>query len=232
VNQFYYIYRRDGGNRSYTWVKKTLQSRGLVTEATKKGAYCKRRDRALLPGIMLHQDGSNYEWVPGKKWDLIVTMDDATSEYYSMFFVPEEGAASSFKGVRDVIITHGLFRFLYTDQASHYWYTLSFTGKVCKTQLTRFGRAMSRLGIAMIPADYSVARGRSERIFRTHQDRLPKELSANGITEMDEANRYLGKMYMPEFNREFRKPATEDGSAFVPWTGTNLDDILCEKILK
>ena len=91
---------------------------------------------------------------------------------------------------------------------------------------------MRRLGIAMIPADYSVARGRSERVFRTHQDRLPKELSANGITEMDEANRYLLQMYMPEFNREFMKPATEDGSAFVPWTGTNLDDILCEKIRK
>jgi hypothetical protein len=55
--------------------------------------------------MMLHQDGSNHEWVPGKKWDLIVTMDDATSEHYSMFFVPEEGTASSFQGVKEVILT-------------------------------------------------------------------------------------------------------------------------------
>jgi hypothetical protein len=167
--------------------------------------------------------------VPGKKWDLIVTMDDATSEHYSMFFVPEEGTASSFQGVREVILKHGLFCSLYTDRGSHYWYTPEVGGKVSKTQLTQFGRAMSNLGIEMMPAYSPEARGRSERVFSTHQGRLPKELVAQGITEMDDANRYLDQVYKIEFNKEFMQPATEEGAVFVPWTGSNLDDILCEK---
>jgi hypothetical protein len=229
VQHFYRWYQRDGGKRGYTWVKNTLQSKGLVPKATKKGAHRKRRERAPLAGMMLHQDGSNHEWVPGKKWDLIVTMDDATNEHYSMFFVPEEGTASSFQGVKEVILKHGLFCSLYTDRGSHYWYTPEVGGKVSKAQLTQFGRAMSHLGIEMIPAYSPEARGRSERAFRTHQDRLPKELAAHGITEMQEANRYLDQVYRQEFNREFKQSPAEEGFAFVPWMGTNLDDILCEK---
>ncbi len=229
VKHFHAWYRRDGGQRSYTWVKNTLQSRGLVSRAAKKGAHRKRRERSPLQGMMLHQDGSTHEWVPGKKWDLIVTMDDATSEHYSMFFVPQEGTASSFQGVRDVIVKCGLFSAFYTDRGSHYWYTPEEGGKASKTQLTQFGRAMSQLGIGMIPAYSPQARGRSERAFRTHQDRLPKELAAYGIITMDAANQYLAEVYQPAFNAEFMQPAAEKGSAFVPWVGANLDDILCEQ---
>jgi hypothetical protein len=178
--------------------------------------------------MMLHQDGSNHEWVPGKRWDLIVTMDDATSEHYSVFFVDEEGTASSFQGVRDVILQRGLFSALYTDRGSHYWFTPKEGGKVSKTQLTQFGRAMNQLGIEMIPAYSPEARGRSERNFGTHQGRLPQELAFHHITTMAAANRYLTQVYTPAFNAEFMHPPTDDGSAFVPWVGTNLDDILCE----
>ena len=229
VKHFHAWYRRDGGQRSYTWVKNTLQSRGLVSRAAKKGAHRKRRERSPLQGMMLHQDGSTHEWVPGKKWDLIVTMDDATSEHYSMFFVAQEGTASSFQGIRDVIVKRGLFSAFYTDRGSHYWYTPEEGGKVSKTQLTQFGRAMSQLGIGMIPAYSPQARGRSERAFLTHQDRLPKELAAYGITTMDAANQYLAEVYQPAFNAEFIQPAAEKSSAFVPWVGANLDDILCEQ---
>ena len=178
--------------------------------------------------MMIHQDGSTHQWVAGKKWDLIVTMDDATNEHYSMFFVEQEGTASSFQGVRDVIMQRGLFCALYTDRGSHYWYTPKEGGPVCKKELTQFGRAMKQLCIEMIAAYSPEARGRSERAFETHQERLPKELAAHGITTMEKANQYLQKVYRPAFNAEFMKPATEDGSAFVPWIGTNLDDILCE----
>ncbi|MEA3280076.1 MAG: ISNCY family transposase [Thermodesulfobacteriota bacterium] len=229
VKHFHTWYRRDGGQRSYTWVKNTLQSRGLVSRSAKKGAHRKRRERSPLQGMMLHQDGSTHEWVPDKKWDLIVTMDDATSEHYSMFFVPQEGTVSSFQGVRDVIVKHGLFSALYTDRGSHYWYTPEEGGKVSKTQLTQFGRAMNQLGIGMIAAYSPQARGRSERAFLTHQDRLPKELAAYGITTMDAANQYLAEVYQSAFNAEFIQPAAEKGSAFVPRVGANLDDILCEQ---
>ena len=178
---------------------------------------------------MLHQDGSTHEWVPGQHWDLIVTMDDATNEHYSMFFVEEEGTQSSFRGVREVIEARGLFSAFYSDRGSHYWTTPEAGGKVDKVNLTQFGRAMKHLGIHMIAAYSPEARGRSERAFATHQGRLPKELALAGITDMTAANRYLREVYRPAFNAEFAQPPIEDGSAFVPFLGGNLNDILCEQ---
>ena len=229
VKHFYGFYQREhGGKRSYTWVKNNLQEAGLVAKAPGRGKHRKRRERAPLPGMMLHQDGSTHEWVPGRHWDLIVTMDDATSEHYSMFFVDEEGTASSFQGVQEVILQQGLFCSLYTDRGSHYWYTPKAGGKVDKGNLTQFGRAMHQLGIEMIAAYSPEARGRSERAFGTHQGRLPNELKAMGITDMEAANRYLREKYMPAFNEEFMQPAREKGTGFVPLIGQDVRDILCE----
>jgi hypothetical protein len=229
VKHFHTWYCRDGGTRSYSWVKSRLQEAGLVQKASGRGKHRKRRERAAWPGMMLHQDGSTHEWVPGVQWDLIVTMDDATNEHYSMFLVEQEGTVSSFRGVREVIKKRGLFASLYTDRGSHYWYTPEAGGKVDKSTLTQFGQAMARLGIEMIPAYSPEARGRSERMFRTHQDRLLKELAAAGITEIEAANRYIESVYLPSFNDEFMQPAREEGSAFVPWYGGEIDDILCEQ---
>lgn len=229
VKHFYAWYRRDGGSRSYTWVKNTLQAAGVVAKAPGRGKHRKRRARSPLPGMLLHQDGSTHEWVSGQRWDLIITLDDATNEHYSMFFVEEEGTASSFRGVKEVIERHGLFASLYTDRGSHYWHTPEAGGKVDKANLTQFGRAMARLGIEMIPAYSPQARGRCERMFRTHQARLPKELAAAGITDMHTANQYLQQVYMPAFNQAFKQPAMEEGSAFVPFIGGELDAYLCEQ---
>jgi len=222
-------YRRDGGTRSYTWVKSRLQEAQVVPKAERRGAHRKRREPSPWPGMLLHQDGSTHEWVPGQQWDLIVTMDDATNEHYSMFFVEQEGTLSSLRGVREVIAARGLFCALYTDRGSHYWTTPEAGGKVDKVHLTQFGEAMKRLGIEMIPAYSPEARGRSERAFATHQARLPKELVLAEITEMAAANRYLEDVYRPAFNREFSHPAREEGSAFVPYHGGPLDDVLCEQ---
>jgi hypothetical protein len=178
---------------------------------------------------MLHQDGSTHEWVPGQKWDLILTMDDATNEHYSMFFVDEEGTKSSFRGVGEVIRAKGLFSSFYSDRGSHYWHTPEAGKKVDKTLPTQFGRAMAQLGIEMIPAYSPEARGRIERAFRTHQDRLPKELALHGITGMEEANRYLRQTYLPVHNAEFCQPPLEEGSGFVECVVPHLDDILCEQ---
>ena len=229
VKHFHSWYKRDGGLRSYTWVKNRLQEAKLVTKAEQRGVHRKRRERRALPGMMIHQDGSTHEWVPEQQWDLIVTLDDATSEHYSMFFVEEEGTASSMQGVREVIETHGLFSSFYSDRGSHYWHTPEAGGKVDKDNPTQFGRAMKQLGIDMIAAYSPEARGRSERAFGTHQGRLPQELALAGISTMVQANRYLAEVYRPAFNAEFAQPAMEAGSAFVPWIGGNLDDILCEQ---
>ena len=228
VKHYYSWYRRDGGTRSYSWVKNTLQAAGVVTKAAKRGAHRKRREPSPWPGMLLHQDGSPHQWVPGQQWDLIVTMDDATNEHYSMFFCEEEGTQSSFKGMREVIEAHGLCCSLYTDRGSHYWHTPEAGGKVDKVNLTQFGRAMKQLGIEMIPAYSPEARGRSERAFGTHQARLPKELALAGITDMAAANAYIRDVYLPAFNAEFAHPSREAGSAFVPCPASvDLDDILC-----
>ena len=179
-------------------------------------------------GMMLHQDGSTHEWVPARQWDLIITLDDATSAHYSMFFVEEEGTASSFRGMAEVIETQGLPSSLYTDRGSHYWFTPEAGGKVDRDRPTQFGRAMRQLDVQMIPAYSPEARGRCERMFWTHQGRLPKELAARGIDTMEEANRYLAEHYRVAFNEEFAVPAAETGSAFVPFIGSGLADILCE----
>ena len=215
------------GRRSYSWTKKTLQAAGHVARAPRRGAHRKKRPRKPLPGMMLHQDGSTHEWVPGCQWDLIVTLDDATTEIYSAFFVEEEGTMSSFRGLGEVIATNGLFSSLYTDRGSHYWYTDEAGGTVDKTQLTQVHRALQQLGITLIPAYSPEARGRSERAFRTLQDRLPNELALAGITEMAAANRYLTERFLPHHNTRFMVGATEPGTAFIPWVGTNLAEILC-----
>lgn len=228
VSHFHSWYKRQGGERSYTWVKNTLQSNGLIKKSSKKGRHRKYREPAPIAGLLLHQDASSHQWVDGQKWDLVVTMDDATNEHYSMFFVLEEGTSSSFIGIKEVIQKRGLFSSLYTDRGSHYWYTPKEGGKVSKTNLTQVGRAMRSLGIQMIPSYSPEARGRSERAFRTHQGRLPKELLAQGITTIEQANRYIRDVYLPAFNAEFTRQATEPGEAFIAWVGPNLDHILCE----
>lgn len=228
AKHFYAWYRKAGGKRSYTWVKLRLQEGKLIERAKKRGAHRKRRERAALAGMMLHQDGSHHEWVSGQIWDLIVTMDDATGEHYHMQFVEEEGTRSSFQGVEAVIRQYGIFSAFYSDRGSHYWFTPEVGGKVDKERPTQFGRAMQQLGIEMIAAYSPQARGRSERAFRTHQDRLVRELAAVGITDMQQANQYLREQYLPEFNREFMQPAREEGSAFVPLGSIDLKEILCE----
>ena len=177
--------------------------------------------------MMVHQDGSRHEWLPGQPaLDLIVTMDDATSEIYSAFFVDEEGTMSCFRALSEVIGERGLFCSLYADRASHYWHTPEAGGKVDKDNPTQVGRALQRLGIELIPAYSPEARGRSERMFGTLQKRLPQELRLAGITEIDEANRFLKEVYLPQHNARFALPAEVEGSAFVSFAGA-LDDILC-----
>jgi len=228
TRHFHDWYKNHGGDRSYTWVKNQLQQAKLVPKKSRKGVHRKRREASALPGMMIHQDGSTHEWVPGQKWDLIVTMDDATNEHYSMFFCREEGTASSFQGIKDTIENRGLFCSFYSDRGSHYWHTSEAGGKVDKSNPTQFGRAMAHLGISMIAAYSPEARGRSERAFETHQGRLPNELALMGITTMQGANRYLHETYLPAFNRKFSHLAREEGNAFMPYIGPPLDDILCE----
>jgi transposase len=230
VKHFHAWYTREhSGQRGYTWVKNQLQQAGVVIRTKARGKHRKKRDREPLPGMMVHQDASTHEWIKGHRWDLVVTMDDATGEHLSMFFCDEEGTASSFHGIGQTIACHGLFSTFYTDRGSHYFYTPVAGGKVDKTQLTQVGRALKQLGIEHIAAYSPEARGRSERAFKTHQGRLPQELAKAGVADMMSANRYLEQVYMGQHNAEFAVPATAEGTAFIPYIGGRLPEILCEQ---
>jgi hypothetical protein len=215
-----------GVRRSYSWTKNTLQAAGKMVRAKRKGVHRRRRPRRPMAGMMLHQDGSRHEWVAGQAWDLIVTMDDADSTIYSAFFVAEEGTMSSLRGLREVIAVHGLFSSLYTDRGSHYWITTA-AGKVDKDNPTQVHRALEQLGIDLIPAYSPEARGRSERMFGTLQNRLPQELRLQAITDMTRANRFLKERFIPDHNRRFRAAPAAPETAFVPYVGRDLPDVLC-----
>jgi transposase len=228
VKHFHEALQAEHGFRlGYTWTKAVLQSRGLVRVAPKRSAHRKRRPRRPLPGMMLFQDGSQHQWLAGQpELDLIVTLDDATSEIYSAFLIEEEGTASSFMGLHEVIAAKGLFSSLYTDRGSHYFLTPQAGGKVDRVHLTQVGRALAELKIEHIPSYSPEARGRMERVFGTLQQRLPPLLRLHGIATIEAANRYLREVYIAEHNRRFAVAATEEGSAFVPFLGA-LHDILC-----
>jgi transposase len=224
-----HLVREHGFSWGYSWTKVFLQRRGLIEAAPRRGAHRRKRPRRPMVGMMLHQDGSSHRWIPGldRELDLIVTMDDATNEIYSMFLVEEEGTASSMRGLADVFGARGLFCSLYSDRGSHYFYTPKAGEKVDKTARTQVGRALAQLGIEHIPAYSPEARGRSERAFRTLQDRLPKELQLAGITDMEAANGFIAGSYLAEHNRRFAVMPSEADSAFVPARPEQWKDVLC-----
>jgi Integrase core domain. len=201
---------------SYSWTRAFLQSRNLLAKAARRGAHRRKRPRRPLPGMMLHQDASRHAWLSdGPALDLVVTMDDATSEIYSAFLVEEEGTDSTFLALLAVFGRHGLPLSLYTDRGSHYFYTAEAGGKVARGEPTQVGRALAHLGVEHIAAYSPQARGRSERLFQTLQDRVPKELVLAGITTMAEANAWLRDTYIPAHNARFATKAEQEGSAFV-----------------
>src|SRR5476651_104123 len=209
---------------SYTWVKQALQGAGLVARGRKRGAHRKRRERRPLPGMLLHIDGSRHQWFQDERWyDLIVILDDATSEIYYAQLVEEESTATVMAGLKEVIERKGLFCALYSDRGSHFWLTPKVGGKVDPHRLTQVGRALRELGVQMIPAYSPQARGRSERSFGTWQGRLPQELRLHAITTVDEANRFLREDYISEFNGKFTVAAKEKGTAFRKTPRADLD---------
>jgi transposase len=209
---------------SYTWVQKALQGAGLVAKRHKRGPHRRRRPRRPLPGMLLHIDGSKHQWFNDDRWyDLIVILDDATSEIYYAQLVEEESTRTVMAGLREVIEVQGLFCAVYSDRGSHFFVTMKAGEKVDKDRLTQVGRAMKELGVQMIAAYSPQARGRSERNFGTWQGRLPQELRLAGITSVDGANGFLRERYIEEFNSKFTAPAAEKGTAFRRASRTDLN---------
>ena len=226
-----FAHREHGLKYGYTWTKTQLERVGLVRKSKRGGDHRLRRERRPLIGMMIHQDGSTHDWIPGLGYnvDLIVTMDDADSKITSAFFVLQEGTESTFQGLKETIDKYGLFCSFYTDRGAHYWTTPEAGGPVDKHNLTQVGRALKQLGIQHIAAYSPQARGRSERMFGTLQARLPKELALHGVRTLEEANRYLRDIYLPRHNKQFTVKPQEEKNAYIPWIGSNLNEILCHQ---
>ena len=204
-----------GIDLSYTWVQKALQGAGLVARRGKRAKHRRRRERRAMRGMLLHIDGSKHQWFGDQRWhDLIVILDDATTQIYYAQLVEEESTRTVMAGLREVIETEGLFCSLYSDRGSHFFVTPKAGEKVDKHRLTQVGRAMKELGVQMIAAYSPQARGRSERSFGTWQGRLPQELRLAGITDLERANLFLREKYIGEFNTKFTVAAAEKLTAF------------------
>lgn len=220
---------------SYTWVRNALQEAGLVAKKAKRGGHHKRRERRPLPGMLMHIDGSTHAWLGSKhgKFDLVTLMDDATSRIYYAQFVDEESTETVMAGLRSVVETQGIFCSLYSDRAAHFVCTPKGATKPDRSIRTQVGRALDQLGIELIPAGSPQARGRCERSYGTLQGRLPQEMREAGINNREEANRFL-EGYLPKHNERFAVACQESGTAFVPYTGADLDKIFsrqCERVI-
>lgn len=216
---------------SYHWVKLALQSAGLVAKAPRRGGHRLRRARRPLIGMLLFQDASTHAWWPtreGSQQDLLVVLDDATSEVYDACFVPQEDTRSCLAQLRRVVERHGVFCALYTDKGSHFITTrtgMSPHRPQHAIDPTQVQRALQELGISLIPANSPQARGRMERLFGTWQGRLPQELALRGIRDYAAANRFLRQSWRAYHRRHWGVPAAQRGTAFVPCHRPDLDRI-------
>jgi len=234
VRHFLRTARREHGvTFCYAFVKKALQGAGLVPKHRPRGRHHRRREPRPCFGELLHLDGSRHHWltlVPEQWLTLIAVVDDATKQVlYAEFTEGGESSAAVLTALRAVLTTWGLPMSLYTDRAHWAAHTPVAGGAADRTKLTQVGRALAHLGIEHILGYSPQARGRSERMNRTLQDRLVNELRVEGITTPAAANRYVRERFLPEFNAEFRRPPTDPASAFVPLGRVDLEQILCHQ---
>lgn len=231
---FYQVARREHAvTLSYTFVKTLLQRAGLLARGRARGRHRRRREPRPCFGELLHLDGSLHPWLAldsERKQTLSTVVDDATKQLlYGQFAAGGESVVAVMTALRAVLERHGLPMALYTDRARWAAYTPTSGTNPDRSKLTQVGRALQRLGIEHILGYSPQARGRSERVNRTLQDRLVNELRVAEIRTPAGANRYLRERFLPAFNIEFARAPTDPTAAFVPLGRTDLDQILCHE---
>jgi transposase len=233
ARHFHEIAQRDHGvTLGYTFVKRALQTARLLPKRRPRGRHRRRREPRPCFGEMLHLDGSLHAWLalcPDERPTLLHVTDDATKQVLYAQLVPAEATATVMEALWTVLEQYGLPQALYTDRAHWAFHTPHAGGRVDPEQLTQVGRALAQLGIEHIPSYSPQARGRSERLNRTFQDRLVNELRVAGVRSMALANRYLRARFLPGYNARFGKPPADPASAFVPLGRVDLHQILCHQ---
>ena len=233
VRHFHQIVRREHGvTVSYSFTKQALQTAGLVKTYRARGRHRLRREPRACFGEMLHLDGSVHRWfalAPDVRPCLIAVSDDATKRVLQAAFYRRESTAAVMTSLAAVLRREGLPMALYTDRAHWAFHTPKAKGPVDKAHLTQVGRALARLGVEHIPSYSPQARGRSERLNRTLQDRLVNELRVGGIATLEAGNQYLADHFVPQHNATFGRAPRDPASAFVPLGPVDLDTILCHE---
>ena len=231
VRHFHAVLKREHQFRySYSFVRQVLQHGGLVKTMRARGRHRLRQEPRAMFGELLHIDGSSHRWLarfPEERASLIAIVDDATKQLLYAQLAESETTVAIMEALTAVFRRHGLPQALYSDRASWAAHTPVRNEPIDRTKITQVGRALKRLGVEHILAYSPQARGRSERVNRTLQDRLVNEMRLHGIRTPEAANRYINDHFLPGYNLEFGRAPSDPASAFVSLSGVDLNQILC-----
>ena len=227
------LHELDGIKLSSETLRKWLIEAGLWRRSRKRLCHRRWRARKECFGEMVQLDGSHHDWLEGRGPKLVLMgyRDDATNNVFARFY-DHEGTIPAMDSFMRYARKYGLPVSVYVDRHTTY----RSTKKLSEWEeleglepMSQFERALSELGVRMIPAYSPQAKGRVERLFGVLQDRLVKEMRLKGIKTMEEANRFLGE-YLPRFNCRFKVAPANDADAHAKLPKYfDLDKHLCLK---
>jgi transposase len=189
-------------------LRNLLLNFGLRCKAKSAPKHRSRRTRMPKSGLLIQMDSSEHQWLSQETIWLIATIDDATGEVPYALFVDSDSTENNMRVIKKLIEIKGIPVALYTDGASHFMtqrhhsYRVNLKYDYAPTQIQR---ALNELGVRLIIAGSPQAKGRIERLFKTFQDRLLKELKLHEIPSIEEANKYLDNVFLSKFNKRFTK---------------------------
>ena len=211
-------------NVSRAFVHNLLRAYGVKSPNRKK----KRKDKAHPPrprrenaGELIQVDASKHQWLYGtdEHFYLHGAIDDATGTVTACFLMKQETTLGYQILMRDTIKRYGIPEALYTDYRtvfqSNKRLTLDETLRGKQIGATKFAKMLKRLGVDIYSTEDPRSKGRIERLWRTFQDRLIKELYKEKIDTMEMANEYIDKIFLPKYNARFASPINPDRNVFV-----------------
>ena len=234
------LLRQEQISVSYSALHSLLVGAGIKSPKKRRRIKAhRRRKRKEQAGLLIQMDATPFEWFGGsEKFSLHGAVDDATGAIVGLYLTKNECLHGYFEVMRQLLMNHGIPVSIYADR--HAIFLSRNAGKLSvEDQLggkivndTQFGRAMSELGISLIPARSPQAKGRVERLWETLQSRLPVEFALANVTTIDQANAFLNS-YITLFNQQFSVEPANPESAFRTASQTlDLDAILCVKMTR
>lgn len=228
------LLRDEGIEISRETVRKELMCCGLITK-TRKPKHRQRRERMPKEGMLLQMDTSEHDWLMGRgpNMELIAAIDDATSEVPWALFVESDNTINNMLVMKEIVKRKGIPLGFYVDGASHFFTTRHGGTHVRikeEQEETQIERAIKELGSNLIPAGSPQAKGRIERLFGTFQDRLINEMNLREISNLEDANNFLHREFLQDYNKRFTKAPQLAENAYIPLLGDkDLDSIFCLK---